>query len=141
LVIIVTPARIKHFFGPSGFILVDNNPASIVIPTEGTLGISNPYVPSSVARAIVEEAGTLRTNNAIVVSFDDSCRANPLVFTADAGSQIVLHNKASVRRTITVGPKVYIMKPESRLTISASDLGLQWIGCDTNPQAAQVIVS
>ncbi len=110
---------------------IGQNPQPVVIPQAESitrpLGSADPLIPEG-------EETPYR------IRFNDSCQASPSVLTVPHNAEVRLVNRAEARRMITVGEKVYSIRPETSITVIANDVGTLAVYCDQYKTAELTVV-
>ncbi len=110
---------------------IGKNPQPVVIPEAASiarpLGSADPLIPEG-------EETPYR------IRFNDSCQASPSVLTVPHNAEVRLVNRAEARRMITVGEKVYSIRPETSITVIANDVGTLAVYCDQYKTAELTVV-
>ncbi len=110
---------------------IGQSPAPVVIPEAES--IARPL--SSADPVIIEGEETPYR-----IRFNDSCTASPTVLTVPQDAEVRLINRAEARRMITIGEKIYSIRPESAITIVTSDAGTLAVYCDQYRVAELTVV-
>jgi hypothetical protein len=119
---------------------VVNVPINIVKSVATTTGIIKKS--STPMAATLSYTDALAKYEDVRIQLDDNCRANPNKVTFKNGTSIMIDNRASVARTVTVGSTFSLKAYDFKIVkLSSAVLPVTWyLDCDKSQNVATILI-